>query len=193
MNTLFFEYVYNLYKGVPLWLYEGLFLMFFFGTMLMLAFCGLKKGGRYSLLLLLVEYVFLIVSSTVLLRMSNENQGCNFRPFWSYAAIQKGYVELIPENMMNVVVFVPVGVLLSFVFNGIRRMIIKKWLLILLIGMGISVSIEAMQLFLNRGVSEVDDVMHNTVGCMIGYGIFLMARGAWQRTIEKNWGHKDDV
>ena len=51
----------------------------------------------------------------------------------------------------------------------------------LMIGMGISVSIEAMQYFFHRGFAETDDVMHNTLGCILGYllvyGSGLMVKG----------------
>ena len=48
------------------------------------------------------------------------------------------------------------------------------WLMVAIIGCGISVTIEALQFFLHRGFSEVDDVMHNTLGCILGY---LILRG----------------
>ena len=77
---------------------------------------------------------------------------------------------LLVENIMNVVVFMPVGILLGCAF---RHM---KWWKVLLIGGGISFSIEAMQYFFKRGFAEVDDMMHNTLGCVIGY---LLVQGAW--------------
>lgn len=43
------------------------------------------------------------------------------------------------------------------------------WLIVLMTGLVISVSIETMQYFFHKGFSETDDVMHNTLGCMIGY------------------------
>lgn len=175
MNTLFLEYINNLYKDVPSWIYEGLLSVFSLGAVLMLAFYGLKKGGRYTIWLLLVEYVILIFCSTVLFRTTSESQGYNYHPFWSYAAIEEGRVELIPENVMNVVVFVPVGILLG---AGFRSM---TWWKVLMIGGGVSVSIEAMQFFLKRGFSEVDDVMHNTLGCLIGYGIYSLTRFGYEK------------
>lgn len=41
------------------------------------------------------------------------------------------------------------------------------------IGLGcmFSISIETLQFALMRGFCEVDDVIHNTLDCMIGYGI----------------------
>ena len=38
-----------------------------------------------------------------------------------------------------------------------------------LIGCSISLTIESLQFLFIKGFSEVDDVMHNTVGCLIGW------------------------
>lgn len=43
------------------------------------------------------------------------------------------------------------------------------WWKALLVSCGISVTIESLQFFFMRGFSEVDDVMHNTLGCLIGW------------------------
>ena len=43
-------------------------------------------------------------------------------------------------------------------------------------GCGISVTIEALQFFFMRDFSEVDDVIHNTLGCLIGY---ILVKGSW--------------
>jgi glycopeptide antibiotics resistance protein len=69
-----------------------------------------------------------------------------------------------------VVVFIPVGFLLGIAFKQMT------WCKALLMGCGISVTIEALQLFLHRGFTETDDVMHNTFGCLIGYGIMTILR-----------------
>ena len=164
------EYLISLYQEVPVSVYEALAFMFCLGAVLMLAFYGLKKGLRFSSRLLLVEYVFLIFCSTVIFRSFDENCGHNFHPFWSYAAIAEGREDLILENIMNVVAFVPVGMLLAIAFRSM------SWWKALLIGCGLSVGIEAMQYFFHRGFSEFDDVMHNTVGCLIGFGIISILR-----------------
>lgn len=99
----------------------------------------------------------------------------NFRPFWSYKAIQDGSVELLSENFMNVIVFIPVGLLLGVAFKQMT------WWKALLIGCCISVTIEALQFWFMKGFSELDDVIHNTVGCLAGYilvhGLRLMVKG----------------
>ena len=175
MRSVFIQYIINLYVDVPVYVYKWLIFVFCFGAVLILNFCGFKKCCRYATLLLLVEYVILIFCSTVFFRATNESQGHDFHPFWSYSAIQEGRIELIPENVMNVVVFVPVGILLGAAFRSMT------WWKALMIGGGVSVSIEAMQLIFKRGFSEVDDVMHNTLGCMIGYGVCKLVRYGYKR------------
>lgn len=68
---------------------------------------------------------------------------------------------------MNVVAFIPVGVLLGSVFDKI------KWLQVLLIGVLISLGIESLQFMLKRGFAEFDDVLHNSLGCWAGYGVVV--------------------
>ena len=163
-------YLVSLIDGVPLYVYEGLLSVFCIGTALLLAFKG-KRAWRGVARLLLVEYVFLIYCSTVLFRAAKELREYNFTPFWSYSR-----PDLLIENIMNVVVFIPVGLLLGIAFKQMT------WWKALLIGCGISVTIESLQFFFMRGFSEVDDVMHNTLGCILGYilvkGASLMVKGS---------------
>jgi glycopeptide antibiotics resistance protein len=56
---------------------------------------------------------------------------------------------------MNVVVFIPVGMLLCVAFKQMT------WWKALLIGCCISITIEALQFWFMKGFSEVDDVMVN--------------------------------
>ena len=91
-----------------------------------------------------------------------------FSPFWSYREVlRSGQDALLTQNIANVLAFVPIGFLLGCAF---RRM---KWWKVLLFGVIYSISIEALQFFLKRGFSEFDDVFHNVLGCMIGFGIYV--------------------
>ena len=175
MRKLLEDYIIKLYRDVPISVYEGMAIVFCIGAVVMMAFLGLKKGLQYLSGLLLAEYVFLLFYKTVLVRSFNEKLGHDFHPFWSYTAIQEGKEKLILENLMNVAVFVPVGLLLGCAFRNM------KWWMVLLIGGGVSVAIEAMQFVLKRGFAETDDVMHNTAGCMIGYGLYKLARYGRER------------
>lgn len=150
--------------------YEGLLSIFSLGLVIFIAWKGFKTGLRYFVVLLLIEYTILMFCSTILFRTSCETRQYDFHPFWSYSR-----PDLFVENIMNVVVFIPVGLLLGIAFKQMT------WWKALLIGCGISVTIEALQFFFMRGFSEVDDVMHNTLGCILGYSLWLMVHGSWLR------------
>lgn len=171
MSKQFEQYIVMLCQVIPGWVYEGAISVFCIGCVILLAIYGLNRGWRKILWLFLVEYVFLFYCSTVFFRTYFEERGHNFNLFWSYKAIQAGRVELLPENIMNVVVFVPIGILLGSLIR-----VRGSWLITLAVGLGISVSIEAMQYFLKRGFAELDDAMHNILGGIIGYGIISLTR-----------------
>ncbi len=173
MKEQFRQYIINLYHDIPQEVYEGLLSIFCIGLVVFIAWKGSKTGFRYSTILLLVEYVFLLFCSTIIFRATGDTSKYDFHPFWSYKAIQEGRIELLPENIMNVVLFIPVGMLLGIAFKQ------ATWWKALLIGCGISVTIESLQFFLMRGFSEVDDVMHNTLGCAIGFLIVAIIKGIW--------------
>ena len=166
MREQFRQYIINLYQDIPQEVYEGLLSVFCLGLVVFIAWKGLKTGLRYSATLLLVEYIFLLFCSTVFFRTTSDD-----RP------------DLLIENIMNTIVFIPVGMILGSLLRvkGSSTSEATKsmtWLMVAIIGCGISVTIESLQFFFMRGFSEVDDVMHNTVGCLIGW---FMVKGSWFR------------
>ena len=113
MREQFRQYIINLYQDIPQEVYEGLLSVFCLGLVVFIAWKGFKIGLRYSVALLLIEYIFLVFCSTVIFRATGEISKYDFHPFWSYKAIQDGREDLLAENIMNVVVFVPVGLMLG--------------------------------------------------------------------------------
>ena len=172
MQDEFKQYIISLYKDIPQEVYEVLLSVFCLGVVLFIAFKGVRTGFKWSSVLLLIEYVFFIFCSTVIFRPTGETRQYDFHPFWSYDR-----PELLVENIMNVVVFIPVGMILgsllrvkgSWTKYGSWFKVNGSWLIVLLIGCSISITVEALQFWFMKGFSEVDDVMHNTVGCLIGW------------------------
>ena len=78
-------------------------------------------------------------------------------PFWSYS-----HPELRMEIVLNYLLFMPLGFLLNLCFGE------KFGLRVVLIGLLLSVSIEIVQLVFRIGLFEFDDMIGNTVGCLIG-------------------------
>lgn len=178
MKEQFRQYIINLYHDIPQEVYEGLLSIFCIGLVVFIAWKGFKTGLRYSAPLLLIEYIFLLFCSTVIFRATGTTRQYDFHPFWSYDR-----PDLLIENIMNVIVFIPVGMILGSLLRvkgswsrngswskyGSWFRVNGSWLIVLLIGCSISVTIEALQFWFMKGFSEVDDVMHNTVGCLIGW------------------------
>ena len=103
----------------------------------------------------------------IFLRPIQESQGYNFRLFWSFNAFLEGQSAVIAEKILNIVVFIPVGLLLGIAFKEI------KWYRVLLLSSLLSILIEILQFVLNKGFSEFDDVFYNTAGGMLGFGVYV--------------------
>ena len=113
----------------------------------------------------IVVFVVLVLNETVFSRTAKETYQLHLQPFWSYEAIMNGRKSLIKEHYLNVTLFIPLGMLVWMVLKR------KQWWRALVLGCAVSLLIEIMQLVMKRGMCELDDVMHNTLGCMIGYGL----------------------
>lgn len=75
----------------------------------------------------------------------------------------------------NVAVFIPLGWSVPFLYQRV-----KSFWQILILSFGISLLAETMQLILKVGCFDVDDLLLNTLGGCMGYGIYLICR--WWRT-----------
>lgn len=168
------SYADSLINDVPHSAYEALLSLMCIGIVLLLTWKG-RRAGRYIAGLLLMEYSFLLYCSTVIFRKVLPEREFDLMPFWSYRAIMDGKEQYLAENIMNVVVFMPVGILLGIAIRG------RNVWTALLVGVGLSVGIETLQFVFKKGFSELDDVMHNTLGCMIGYGVYILARYGYER------------
>ena len=178
MRELFKQYILNLYKVVPNEVYEGLLSLFCIGTIGFFVVLGFKKGWRNVASLLLIEYVFLVYCATVIYRDASEGTaGHNLSLFWSYEAIKNGRRNLVAENIMNVMGFLPIGLLIGLlVYNKLK--LFRAGLFTIGSGLLISISIETLQFILRRGLFELDDILHNTIGCLIGF-LFALIIGTW--------------
>ncbi len=127
---------------------------------------GRKPMEWYSLLLLAL-YIIALLCKTVVYRPHTVP---NFEvyPFWSYIEGFRGKTYIIAQNILNIVLFVPIG----FLVTGVSRKL--RWIIVLLIGGALSSTIEFLQQVFEKGVAEFDDVFHNTIGCLLG---FLLLKG----------------
>lgn len=82
-------------------------------------------------------------------------------PFWSYGQIVTGHFDSLKENIENVILFVPLGYFYKMLFHQSHKKA-------LYLGLLISIMIELMQFFTTLGIFEFDDILHNSVGALLG-------------------------
>lgn len=162
--------------GIPFELLLGSLLL----TFVLIFICYLRKSNwlRKSAKVLLVEYIFILVCSTIVYRPFRGAYEYNFTPLWTYVDIFEGRTVLIPEVLLNIILFVPLGLLVKAAYPQ------KSIILCLFFACLLSSLIELIQLLFQKGFCETDDVIHNTLGCLVGMGVFSLVRNCFRRIKE---------
>ena len=161
-------YATNVASGVPIEIYWGLLGLFVVGLLILIWWKGLRRGLRFGTVLLLAEWICLVLCAIVIFRGADSERGYNLIPFWSYwdYGEHSYFMEMFGENILNVLLFVPIGFLAGCGLRGVT------WKKVLLLGGGFSVFVELLQFVFKKGFCETDDVIHNVLGCIIGYGLW---------------------
>ena len=122
-------------------------------------------------------------------RITYTDHQYNFIPFRAISGFFEKYIVHIKEmpdiaknelwyfavNIFgNIGMFIPFGVLLTILFNGS----LKKAFSIFIFGV---LMLEATQLISYRGVFDVDDILLNTIGFLIGYSM-IKARSIYKKS-----------
>lgn len=121
-----------------------------------------SKPKEWYYLLLLLAYFVLVLGKTVIFRKAGEVEEANTYPFWSYVEgfTKRSYV--LVQNLLNILLFLPIGIFLGGIFKT------KRFLKVTLSGAALSLIIELLQLAFEKGLCEFDDIFHNTLGAIFG-------------------------
>lgn len=148
---------------------------------------------RYQLVagLALLTYVAVVYASCVFTRTPTGRHMASLVPFWSWREVVFHHDRgLLKENLLNMVLLAPAGVLLPWA----RGRSLRTWELVLC-GVLLSGGIELLQYVLERGFFEWDDIIHNTLGLVVGgfvSGWFLnLAQKAQRRLRSRSHDHGD--
>ena len=120
-----------------------------------------------------------IIYITVIFRGRSE-PGLNLIPFSSFERAKR-QPEMYRSMLMNVFLFVPLGLSLPYLFGGGTA---KRILLTILIGFLLSATVETIQYFASIGMAETDDVICNTLGTAIGSCAYLLSL-LWRKLFRK--------
>ena len=120
---------------------------------------------RQASFCMLMGYVFLVLCTTIFYREETFEKRYYLQPLWSYGVL---YNKLLAQIIMNVMLFFPIG---FFVGGALKKKHIWNTIGI---GFAFTFFIELTQLITTRGVFNVDDIIHNTIGCVIGFLCFVV-------------------
>ena len=124
--------------------------------------------------LALSVYIVCLIGVTLLGRTWWEEYDIRLEPFWSYRYILESSSrwssrQMVKQILYNILAFLPWGFLTPKCFGkpiGFRKLVGSAFIA--------SVGIELVQLVGQCGLCELDDVIHNTLGAVVGYGILKM-------------------
>lgn len=123
--------------------------------------------------------VTFIVRETMALRTS-ENRGLVLQPFREFEAMVNGtYFFWFKQIFLNVLLFVPFGILLPMVSRYFKNPIVT-----LITGCLFSGIIEIMQYVTGRGLTEVDDVITNTLGAAVGVMLYKLVFAVYRSRVQ---------
>lgn len=110
-----------------------------------------------------VIYLSVMLIITFLSRESGSNTGADFKLFSTWGINKRNNAYVVE----NVLLFLPFGFLSGWAFESMRNILCCTFL-----GAAVSVGIECLQLVTRRGFFQIDDILTNTLGALIGGLIF---------------------
>ena len=140
-----------------------------------------------AILLLFSVYMTFLLGVTLFNRHPEESYRVELQPLWSYIeTISSGNYALGWQIFYNIVAFVPLGIFLPLLTPRMRRL--RN---ILIGGFLLSVFIECSQLVFKCGLCELDDILDNSIGAVLGYGVWR--EGNRIAKYIKYWGKRDCI
>ena len=115
---------------------------------------------------LFVAYCGFIIWYTIISRNPGVPKA-DLRLFWSYREMITGdpnWKKDVLQNLQNIAFFIPFGLLIP----------LKNWKTVLITAVVLSTAIEIVQYFGGYGLAELDDVICNTLGALIGFWILMV-------------------
>lgn len=137
---------------------------YFFPALLLIIYCAIliKVMVFKDLALIRIGHIFLNFGGT--------HEGTpNFIPFKTILPYLFGYKGLIIAGINligNIILLVPIGFIIPFLFKNFN------WRQLLIISFFSGFAIEILQVVFHVGIFDIDDVILNGLGVMIGFWIF---------------------
>ena len=111
--------------------------------------------------------------------LSQRILGINFIPFKTityYLKCEPNLISAVDNLLGNILAYVPLGIFLPLLFKKCRKL--KN---AILISFCLSFSIEVLQLIFFLGITDIDDIILNVSGSLIGFLLYHLLDKAFTR------------
>lgn len=117
----------------------------------------------------LIGYIIMVMGVTLLRRGDHFKGSVNIHFLSSYREAWNSFGFIAWQQLiLNIIMFLPLGILLPLISPRFHKL--KNTMTIAL---GFTILIETVQLITGFGVFELDDILNNILGALIGYGIIM--------------------
>ena len=139
-----------------------------------LAACALIAYSAILIKFVVFKAIPIIRIGHMRLRFAGSHTGPgNFVPFKTIVPllIGPGNHLIATVNLIgNIIPFMPMGLLAPLVFRS------SSWQKALVLGVVTGLTFEVMEVVFRVGIFDIDDVILNAFGVMVGYGAFVMSK-----------------
>ena len=146
-----------------------------------LAASALTAYGALLIRLVVFKAIPVIRIGHLRLRFAGTHTGPgNFVPFKSIVPLLSGRGNqlIAMVNLFgNIIPFMPIGLLAPLVVRSI------SWQKALVLGVVTGLTCEVMEVVFRVGIFDIDDVILNAFGVMVGYGVFVMFKRRAQHSL----------
>ena len=132
-----------------------------------------------------IFYIGIVLKLTIFRQHTMDEHAWNFSLFVQLIEVYytNGLWPFLRLFLGNIGWFVPFGFLIPFLLQR------KTFWKVTCGGCLFSFLIEVLQFIFRKGYAELDDLILNTLGCMLGYGIYhFFTKTKWKRT--KNFSNE---
>lgn len=124
-----------------------------------------EKPARVMPVAAFCIYFAVVVLITLLSRESGNNKVIDLELFSTWGINKRNNAFVIE----NVLLFIPYGFISCAAFRGMRHILSCT-----AFGAATSVGVECLQLVTGRGFFQLDDILTNTIGAMLGGMVYLL-------------------
>lgn len=126
-------------------------------------------------------YLAILVVITFLSRESGSNTGVDLELLSTWGINDRNNAYVIE----NILLFIPYGFLSAWMFASVRNLFSCT-----LLGLVSSFAVEYLQMISGRGYFQIDDIITNTIGTVIGYLVFKCVWAIVKKLRKRKSGEK---